>query len=261
MKIRTIINFLYKFKIFKRIVPTLLKVMVKFFYIKEIKVIHNNLIFSLNPKNPIDREIYLKDKYEDDQITFLKKKIDENRIKIFIDIGAHMGFYSINLSKKKLDIYAFEPIEENFNQLEKNILINNIYNIKAYNCALSNIKKSVTMWVPDKDRTGGFAIYNKNDEALTKYSMKNINKRVIQSDIGDDLLDIKNSVVAIKIDVERHEEEVLYGINKLLENNKIVIQIEIFDERKKQIFDLLENKKYYLIHSIEKDYYFTNIKN
>ena len=28
------------------------------------------------------------------------------------------------------------------------------------------------MWVPDKDRTGGFAIYNKNDEALTKYSIK-----------------------------------------------------------------------------------------
>ena len=172
-----------------------------------------------------------------------------------------MGFYSINLSKKKLDIYAFEPIEENFNQLKKNILINNLHNIKAYNCALSNVKKSATMWVPDKDRTGGFAIYNKNDEALTKYSIKNIIKKVIQSDIGDDLLDIKNSVIAIKIDVERHEEEVLYGINKLLENNKIVIQIEIFEERKKQIFDLLENKKYYLIHSIEKDYYFTNIKN
>ena len=261
MKIRTIINFLYKFKIFKRIVPTLLKIVVKSFYIKEIKVVHNNLIFSLNPKNPIDREIYLKDKYEDDQITFLKKKIDENRIKIFIDIGAHMGFYSINLSKKKLDIYAFEPIEENFNQLKKNILINNLYNIKVYNCALSNVKKSATMWVPDKDRTGGFAIYNKNDEALTKYSIKNISKRVIQTNIGDDLLDIKNSVIAIKIDVERHEEEVLYGINKLLENNKIVIQIEIFDERKKQIFDLLKNKNYYLIHSIDKDYYFTNIKN
>ena len=261
MKIRKIIHFLYKFKIFKRIIPTSLKVMVKFFYIKEIKVVHNNLIFSLNPKNPIDREIYLKDKYEDDQINFLKKKIDENRIKIFIDIGAHMGFYSINLSKRKLDIYAFEPIVENFNQLKKNISINSIYNIRAYNCALSNIKRSATMWVPDKDRTGGFAIYNKNDEALKKYSIKNISKRVIQSDIGDDLLDIKNSAIAIKIDVERHEEEVLNGINKLLENNKIVIQIEIFDERKKQIFNLVKNKKYYLIHSIKKDYYFTNYKN
>jgi len=62
MKIRKIINLLYKFKILKRIIPTTLKVIVKFFHIKEIKIIHNNLIFSLNPKNPIDREIYLKDK-------------------------------------------------------------------------------------------------------------------------------------------------------------------------------------------------------
>ena len=141
MKIRKIIILLYKFKILKRIIPTTLKVFVKFFLIKEIKIIHNDLIFLLNPNNPIDREIYLKDKYESDQITFLEKKIEENDIKIFIDIGAHMGFYSINLSKKKINIYAFEPILENFTQLKKNILVNKIYNIKTYNCALSNIKK------------------------------------------------------------------------------------------------------------------------
>ena len=172
-----------------------------------------------------------------------------------------MGFYSINLSKKKINIHAFEPIIENFNQLEKNIFLNKIYNIKTYNCALSNIKKTSTMWVSDQDRTGGFAIFNRNDEDLKKYNIKNITTRVIQSDIGDDLLDIKNSILAIKIDVERHEEEVLNGINMLLENNEIIIQIEIFNERKKKIFDLLKNKNYHLIHSIENDYYFTNIKN
>ena len=117
------------------------------------------------------------------------------------------------------------------------------------------------MWVPDQDRTGGFAIYNRNDEDLKKYNIKNITTKVIQSDIGDDLLDIKNSILAIKIDVERHEEEVLNGINMLLENNQIIIQIEIFNERKKKILDLLKNKNYHLIHSIENDYYFTNIKN
>lgn len=47
------------------------------------------------------------------------------------------------------------------------------------------------MWVPDKNRTGGFAIFNKDDEALKKYEMKNVNTKVIQSDIGDNLLDIK----------------------------------------------------------------------
>ena len=56
----------------------------------------------LNPKNPIDREVYLKDYYEKKQISFLEKEIDKNNIDIFIDIGAHMGFYSINLSKKKI---------------------------------------------------------------------------------------------------------------------------------------------------------------
>ena len=29
------------------------------------------------------------------------------------------------------------------------------------------------MWVPDKNRTGGFAIFNKDDEALKKYEKKN----------------------------------------------------------------------------------------
>ena len=261
MKIRKIIILLYKFKILKRIIPTTLKVFVKFFLIKEIKIIHNDLIFLLNPNNPIDREIYLKDKYESDQITFLEKKIEENDIKIFIDIGAHMGFYSINLSKKKINIYAFEPILENFTQLKKNILVNKIYNIKTYNCALSNIRKLVTMWVPDKKRTGGFAIFNKDDEALKKYEMKNVNTKVIQSDIGDNLLDIKKSIIAIKIDVERHEEEVLHGISNLLRDNKIIIQIEIFDERKRKIFSLLESKDYYLINTIKNDYYFTNFEN
>ena len=261
MKIRKIIILLYKFKILKRIIPTTLKVFVKFFLIKEIKIIHNDLIFLLNPNNPIDREIYLKDKYESDQITFLEKKIEENDIKIFIDIGAHMGFYSINLSKKKINIYAFEPILENFTQLKKNILVNKIYNIKTYNCALSNIRKLVTMWVPDKKRTGGFAIFNKDDEELKKYEMKNVNTKVIQSDIGDNLLDIKKSIIAIKIDVERHEEEVLHGISNLLRDNKIIIQIEIFDERKKKIFSLLESKDYYLIKTIKNDYYFTNFEN
>ena len=261
MKIRKIIILLYKFKILKRIIPTTLKVFVKFFLIKEIKIIHNDLIFLLNPNNPIDREIYLKDKYESDQITFLEKKIEENDIKIFIDIGAHMGFYSINLSKKKINIYAFEPILENFTQLKKNILVNKIYNIKTYNCALSNIRKLVTMWVPDKKRTGGFAIFNKDDEALKKYEMKNINTKIIQSDMGDKLLDIKKSIIAIKIDVERHEEEVLHGISNLLRDNKIIIQIEIFDERKKKIFSLLESKDYYLINTIKNDYYFTNFEN
>ena len=252
---RNIINCLYKIRLLRRIVPSLFKVVVKIFKIKNIVAKHENFFLNLNPENPIDREIYLKCEYEKEQITFLKNEIKKNKISTFIDIGAHLGFYSINLSNT-LKVYSFEPIKKNFNQLKSNVLINNFDNIHIFNLALSNKKKKIEMWVSDIKRTGGFSVFNKNDEELKKYNLTY--SELTQSDLADNMLDIKNSNIAIKIDVERHEEEVLLGASKLLTENKVIIQIEIFDERKKKVFDILQSYKYQLYNNIGKDYYFRN---
>tara|TARA_B110000879_G_scaffold209251_1_gene296532 strand:- start:692 stop:1132 length:441 start_codon:yes stop_codon:yes gene_type:complete len=139
---RNIINCLYKIRLLRRIVPSLFKVVVKIFKIKNIVAKHENFFLNLNPENPIDREIYLKCEYEKEQITFLKNEIKKNKISTFIDIGAHLGFYSINLSNT-LKVYSFEPIKKNFDQLKSNILINNFDNIHIFNLALSNKKKKL----------------------------------------------------------------------------------------------------------------------
>ena len=112
------------------------------------------------------------------------------------------------------------------------------------------------MGVSDIKRTGGFSVFNKNDEELKKYNLTY--SELTQSDLADNMLDIKNSNIAIKIDVERHEEEVLLGASKLLTENKVIIQIEIFDERKKKVFNILQSYKYQLYNNIGKDYYFRN---
>ena len=252
---RNILNYLYKIKFLRRIVPSIFKIVVKIFKIKNIVAKHENFFLNLNPENPIDREIYLKCEYEKDQITFLKNEIKKNDISTFIDIGAHLGFYSINLSNN-LNVYSFEPIKKNFNQLKSNVLINNFDNIHIFNLALSNKKKKIEMWVSDIKRTGGFSVFNKNDEELKKYNLTY--SELTQSDLADNMLDIKNSNIAIKIDVERHEEEVLLGASKLLTENKVIIQIEIFDERKKKVFNILQSYKYQLYNNIGKDYYFRN---
>ena len=137
---RNILNYLYKIKFLRRIVPSIFKIIVKIFKIKNIVAKHENFFLNLNPENPIDREIYLKCEYEKEQITFLKNEIKKNDISTFIDIGAHLGFYSINLSNN-LNVYSFEPIKKNFNQLKSNVLINNFDNIHIFNLALSNKKK------------------------------------------------------------------------------------------------------------------------
>ena len=120
---REILFTLYKFKILKRIIPSILKQINKIFIKSYITIQHDNFKLKVNLKNPIDREIFLTKKYEDENISFLKKLIKENNINYFFDVGAHMGFYSLNVASAfpNLLIASFEPIESNFNQLKLNV--------------------------------------------------------------------------------------------------------------------------------------------
>lgn len=70
---------------------------------------------------------------------FPEYKIKKNHL--IIDIGAYIGTYSLLLSQSLTEegiIYAFEPCLDTFQYLEKNVVYNNIKNIKTYRIALSD---------------------------------------------------------------------------------------------------------------------------
>ncbi len=254
---KLIIN-LYKIKILRRLIPSLLKIFIKITNINRITINHNNFLLNLNLKNSIDREIYLKEGYENKQIEYLKKLKIKDKIEIFLDVGSHMGFYTINLSQLVEKTYSFEPILENYNQLIKNIDINNYKNIKIYNLALSNTKNIVEMWVPNKDKTGGFSIYNETDEELKKYKFNSLYKEKVSCELLDTILSFENKKISIKIDVERHEKNVIEGGVNLLKKNNVLLQVEIFENRKDEVFEILKNINFKLINVINKDHYFIN---
>ena len=253
-----IIKKIYKIKLFKRIIPSLLKRFIRIFKKDSIIIKHENVFLDLNLNNPIDREIYLKGDYEKDQITFLSELIDNNKIEYFVDVGAHMGFYSINLSKKNLKVYAFEPVKRNYGQLESNKLINNFSSLEIYNFALSDENKNIIMWVPDLNKTGGFSIFDERDEEIKNYDAKKIKKINSISKKGDEILKLIDKKIAIKIDVERHELSVLEGMQDLITKNKIILQVELFDKRKENIEKYLTLRKFKKIKVIQKDHYFSN---
>ncbi len=255
---RKILQNLYKISLLKRLIPSLIKLFIRVTKLNNIMIEHNNFIINLNLNNPIDREIYLKNAYEIKQVEFLSKQIHINNFNIFIDIGAHLGFYSLIFSSKNMKVYSFEPVLNNFEQLKKNQEDNKFNNMKIFNIALSDRKKKIKMWVPDKKKTGGFSIYDNNDDEIIKYNRNRIYELECESDLGDSLLNIKDKKIAIKIDVERHEKKVLEGIRKLLDNNKIILQIEIFNQKKNDILKYLNKMKFIHFNTIEKDYYFKN---
>ncbi len=58
--------------------------------------------------------------------------------------------------------------------------------------------------------------------------------------------------------MERHELHVLKGAIKLLHKNKIIMQIELFPELKKEVLTYLDNNNFKLLKKINNDYFLTN---
>ena len=169
-------------------------------------------------------------------------------------MGANIGYYSLFFKKIK-NIYAFEPNKKNFIKLKENSELNNI-NLKTYNFGLSNTDSESEIWYNNKDKMGGSAIYDKNDPELKKYDYKNIIVEKVLIKKLDEILQIKNSKILIKIDVDRHEKKVLEGMKKLISQNDIIMQIEIGEEQKKEVFDYLYELKLKWINTIRHDHYF-----
>ena len=64
-------------------------------------------------------------------------KINQNDI--VIDVGAHIGLFSLLVSQfcKTGKIFSFEPIRENFDLLVSNLELNHIENVFPFNVAVS----------------------------------------------------------------------------------------------------------------------------
>ena len=250
-------KFLYslKFPLLKRLIPSLVK---RFFFLSKNQIIKLSFgKIKIDLTQAIDREIYLNGFYEKEQLIFLDKICNKDEITHFLDIGANIGYYSLYF-KKINNIFAFEPNKKNFLRLKENNELNNL-NIKMYNFGLSNTNSDSEIWYTNKDKMGGSTIYEKNDPELKKYNYKNIIKEKILTKKLDEIIDINNSKILVKIDVERHEKKVLEGMNKMIKQNNIIMQIEIGHDQKNEVFSYLNKLNLKWINTIRHDHYF--IKN
>ena len=210
--------------------------------------------------DPIDREIILFNEFENAEIEFLISEIKENKINYFLDIGANCGYYSFKIAEKvsNINIFSFEPNPEAYLKFSKSLLKNFEFsnNIKLENFGLSNENKKLKMQSMIKfgyAQTGGSAVIEKNIH-------KNHHEFYANFKIGDEFLNLNNKNLAIKIDVEGHEPNVLYGLKKTLESNKCILQIEIFNNNFKEVDNFLCNLGYYNFNIIQErsNYFYSN---
>ncbi len=160
---------------------------------------------------------------------------------IVLDIGAHLGMYTIRLASicRKGKIIAVEPDPRNREYLRKNIVLNNLKNVEIVPYPVSDRSGEKVKFA--LATVSGYSRIDRmlNDDELLKYIY-------IETITVDDLIESIDleRVDFIIIDVEGYELHVLRGAKKTIRKYKPLMLIEVFSENRDFVYKFLEEYGY-----------------
>jgi FkbM family methyltransferase len=171
-----------------------------------------------------------------------------NENSIFIDVGAHIGKYSLLLARRAKLVVAIEPDPISFSALKRAIMINKLRKIVALNIAVS-----------DTDGQCFFYMHRWSVVSSIKVSQGSFKTILVKSMTLDSIAKtLKTRIDVIKIDVEGAEVEVIKGAKNLLTQHKPKLVMEVWEDNFNNVIDLLEGLGYkyeILEHYINERYY------
>jgi FkbM family methyltransferase len=148
---------------------------------------------------------------------------------VVIDVGAHIGKYTIIASKRigaNGKVIAIEAHPVNYEMLNRNIKLNELTNVTTLNYAVYSKEAKIKLFLPDEKLN--HTIYNTLIPSRAKDEERFIE---VNANTLDNLLQkdgIPQEVNWIKIDVEGAELEVLKGAHDIMsKSNNIVVFMEV----------------------------------
>lgn len=138
-----------------------------------------------------------------------------------IDAGAFTGDTALPLSKlTTAQVYAFEPFEESFNLLKKNINDNKIKNIVPVQKSLGNINGERTLYLSGNNVQG----ITSNADARNYDAELKVKEITIDRFVEENYL----NVGLISVDVEGAEMDLLNGALNTIKTQKPILIISIY---------------------------------
>lgn len=146
---------------------------------------------------------------------------------IFFDVGAYIGWYSLNASQKvgkKGKVFAFEPNPSVAKLLEANCRRNKFNNIIIQKVALSDSNGYQDFWMGGEDMLG--SLKKENTSRFSK-KIKSIRVKINTLDTFFKERKIKK-IRLIKIDAEGSDLQVIKGARSILKKFSPYLIIEVF---------------------------------
>jgi len=204
---------LWKFKAYSYFLRKLISIL---FYEKEDLLIFNNSVLLIDGRSS-ELSYCFYDILENNLCNFLSKHLKKGDV--FIDIGAHIGYYTILASKEVGEegkVVAFEPFIANFNRLVKNIKLNQCKNVISECFAISNRRAYVKLF-SGVDTFTYSLVRNRKPSLYSFVPSISLDKYVLSKRIEPKV---------IKIDVEGGELDVIESGMKVIRIYKPILVVE-----------------------------------
>ena len=178
---------------------------------------------------------------------------------LILDIGSNTGTYSLIAASlnSTAEIHAFEPVKRIFDKLAFNNKINS-FNIQLHNAALSDINGDI--YLVEEGGKNEYTAHVSKEFVEKAYSIRSLRLDTLSDLFSGD------KIVLMKLDVERHEAEVLLGMGDLFRQVRPVILLEVLDHESALLlnpffenldyvfFNIDEINGYSLIRGIQKSH-------
>jgi FkbM family methyltransferase len=132
---------------------------------------------------------------------------------VFVDIGAHVGFYTVRLAKTCRHVHAVEPNPESIKILEQNLRLNGISNVTVHPYAVGATPSASTLYMADTNTT----LYPRHGVKTATVQVKTLDTLIEECHL-------------VKIDIEGYEEQALQGAKRLITHVKPIWAIEHHDQ-------------------------------
>ncbi len=173
----------------------------------------------------VERSLFETGTYERGTLDFMTKYLKSGDT--FVDIGANIGLMSLTAKKSvgsNGNVWSFEANPKTYAILEKNIELNEMLGIRAFECGLGAEKETLNLFDNWSINRGAASTVVRGENASsTEISILPLDQIVAGQSISVDM---------IKIDVEGMEIDVLNGAEKTILENRPLLIVEFSAERK-----------------------------
>lgn len=179
------------------------------------KIRHSRIVLPLNLGDWVQYWMFMEGAYEKQLVDFLKPRVTG---KIFFDVGANIGSYTLTLAKSAARVFSFEAAFSNAMILSNFVALSKLNSIEIINKAVSN-KSGEIISIYSSPDTGGnntqFHDFGKGCE--------NVSTITLDQYVADNNID---HVDVIKIDIEGSELAAFQGAHNLLSKSHPVLLVE-----------------------------------